>query len=87
MMVINQNSKGKVHGIISNLVIVSVDGPIIQNEICYIIKEDIPLMAEVIKTSGQMCIRDSLKTTQIYAKIIDEKKREAVNKIPDITYE
>jgi len=25
-----------------------------------------------------------LKTTQIYAKIIDEKKREAVNKIPDI---
>ena len=54
MMVINQNSKGKVHGIISNLVIVSVDGPIIQNEICYIIKEDIPLMAEVIKTSGQM---------------------------------
>ncbi|MBK9042040.1 MAG: V-type ATP synthase subunit A [Saprospiraceae bacterium] len=53
-MVINQNSKGKVHGIISNLVIVSVDGPIIQNEICYIIKEDIPLMAEVIKTSGQM---------------------------------
>ena len=25
-----------------------------------------------------------IKTTQIYAKIIDEKKREAVNKIPDI---
>ena len=26
-----------------------------------------------------------IKTTQIYAKIIDEKRREAVNKIPDIT--
>jgi site-specific recombinase XerD len=25
-----------------------------------------------------------IKTTQIYAKIIDEKRREAVNKIPDI---
>ena len=43
------NTKGKVSGIISNLVIVEVDGPVSQNEICYIILKDIKLMAEVIR--------------------------------------
>jgi V/A-type H+/Na+-transporting ATPase subunit A len=44
---------GTVYGIISNLVIVIVDGPFAQNEICYIIKGNISLMAEVIKCAGQ----------------------------------
>lgn len=46
-------TKGKVTGIISNLVTVEVDGPVAQNEICYIIMEDTKLMAEVIKVTGK----------------------------------
>ena len=43
------STKGKVKGIISNLVIVQADGPVSQNEICYLTTKDTPLMAEVIK--------------------------------------
>lgn len=42
-------TKGKVTGIIANLVTVEVDGPVSQNEICYIILDGVKLMAEVIK--------------------------------------
>jgi V/A-type H+-transporting ATPase subunit A len=42
-------TKGKIAGIIANLVTVEVDGPVSQNEICYIKLADIDLMAEVIK--------------------------------------
>ncbi|MGM9831349.1 MAG: V-type ATP synthase subunit A [Paludibacteraceae bacterium] len=45
-------TQGKVKGIISNLVIVGVDGPVSQNEICYILLGDTRLMAEVIKVIG-----------------------------------
>lgn len=46
-------TKGKVKGIIANLVIVEVDGPVAQNEICYITVGDTKLMAEVIKVTGE----------------------------------
>jgi len=46
------STKGKVKGIISNLVIVAVDGPVAQNEICYIETGNTKLMAEVIKIIG-----------------------------------
>ena len=42
-------TKGKIAGIIANLVTVEVDGPVSQNEICYIKLATIDLMAEVIK--------------------------------------
>ena len=45
-------TKGKVKGIISNLVTVGVDGPVAQNEICYISLGNVRLMAEVLKVNG-----------------------------------
>lgn len=48
----NMSSKGKVKGIISNLVTVEVDGPVAQNEICYIASGSQKLMAEVLKVTG-----------------------------------
>lgn len=43
---------GKVTGIISNLVTVEVDGPVAQNEICFVDLHGTRLMAEVIKVTG-----------------------------------
>ena len=43
---------GKVRGIIANLVTIEVDGPVAQNEICFIHLGDTRLMAEVIKVAG-----------------------------------
>ena len=43
---------GKVTGIISNLVTVEVDGPVAQNEICFIDLAGVKMMAEVIKVNG-----------------------------------
>ena len=44
---------GIVTGIISNLVTVKVDGPVAQNEICYVTLGESRLMAEVIKVTGE----------------------------------
>ena len=44
---------GKVTGIVSNLVTVEVNGPVAQNELCYITVDDTKLMAEVIKVNGK----------------------------------
>ena len=43
---------GKVIGIVSNLVTVQVDGPVAENELCYITLSGTPLLAEVIKVNG-----------------------------------
>ena len=43
---------GRVNGIISNIVIVKADGPVAQNEICYVWTGDTKMMAEVIKVIG-----------------------------------
>ena len=61
-------TKGTVSGVIANMVTLVVDGPVAQNEICYISTGGDKLMAEVIKVVGshvyvqvfesKMCIRD-----------------------------
>ena len=45
-------TKGIVSGIVSNLVTVQVDGPVAENEICYILSQGVRMMAEVIKVNG-----------------------------------
>ena len=45
-------TKGIVTGIVSNLVTVEIDGPVAENELCYITLDGTPLLAEVIKVSG-----------------------------------
>ncbi|MBR5905295.1 MAG: V-type ATP synthase subunit A [Bacteroidales bacterium] len=46
-------TKGKVTGIVSNLVTVQVDGPVGENELCYINLGGTQLLAEVIKVTGE----------------------------------
>ena len=46
-------TKGIVTGIVSNLVTVKVDGPVAENEICYIASQGVKMMAEVIKVNGE----------------------------------
>ncbi|MGL5271917.1 MAG: V-type ATP synthase subunit A, partial [Phocaeicola sp.] len=45
-------TKGTVSGVIANMVTLAVDGPVAQNEICYILTGGDRLMAEVIKVVG-----------------------------------
>ena len=56
--------KGKVKGIIANLVVVEVDGPVSQNEICYISTTGTKLMAEVIKITGQNAFVQVFESTR-----------------------
>lgn len=46
-------TKGSVIGVIANMVTLTVDGPVAQNEICYISTGGDRLMAEVIKVVGK----------------------------------
>ncbi len=58
------STKGIVKGIISNLVIVQVDGPVSQNEICYILHKEARLMAEVIKVVGPQAYVQVFESTR-----------------------
>ena len=57
-------TKGKVTGIIANLVTVEVDGPVAQNEICYIYRGETKLMAEVIKVTGKLAYVQVFESTR-----------------------
>ncbi len=59
-----QMTTGKVAGIIANLVFVKVDGPVQQNEICYIEIGDTRLMAEVIKVLGDQAYVQVFESTR-----------------------
>lgn len=60
----NKLTTGKVAGIIANLVIVEVDGPVSQNEICYINLSGVKLMAEVIKVLGKKAYTQVFESTR-----------------------
>jgi V/A-type H+/Na+-transporting ATPase subunit A len=55
---------GKVAGIIANLVIVKVDGPVSQNEVCFIQHAGTSLMAEVIKVQGDKAFVQAFESTR-----------------------
>lgn len=57
-------TKGKVTGIIANLVLVEVDGPVAQNEICFINLAGVKLMAEVIKVIGDTAYVQVFESTR-----------------------
>lgn len=55
---------GKVTGIISNLVTIEVDGPVAQNEICFIDLGGVKLMSEVIKVNGKQAFVQVYESTR-----------------------
>jgi V/A-type H+-transporting ATPase subunit A len=57
-------TKGVVKGIIANLVHVEVDGPVSQNEICYIDLDGVKLKAEVIKIMGNVAYTQVFESTR-----------------------
>ncbi len=48
-----KKTKGTITGVIANLLTVEADGPVQQNEICYVERDKNRLMAEVIKIMGK----------------------------------
>jgi len=58
------STKGKVVGIVANLVTIEVDGPVGQNEICYIDLKGVSLMAEVIKITGPIASVQVFESTR-----------------------
>jgi len=58
------STKGKVVGIVANLVSIEVDGPVGQNEICYIELKGVKLMAEVIKITGKIAYTQVFESTR-----------------------
>lgn len=60
----NKLTTGKVAGIIANLVIVEADGPVSQNEICFINLSGVNLMAEVIKVIGNKAYTQVFESTR-----------------------
>ncbi len=64
MAVTENKTKGKVTGVVSNLVIVETDGHISQNEICYILIGEERLLGEVIKVSGKNVYVQSFESTR-----------------------
>lgn len=57
-------TKGIVKGIVSNLVTLEVDGPVSQNEICYISVGGVKLMSEVIKVIGKNAFVQVFESTR-----------------------
>ena len=57
-------TKGIVKGVVGNLVTIEADGPVAQNEICYITVVGVPLMSEVIKVNGKNAYAQVFESTR-----------------------
>lgn len=57
-------TKGKVTSIISNLLTIEVNGPVGQNEICYVLLGDTRLRSEVIKVLGDTAYAQVFESTR-----------------------
>ncbi len=57
-------TNGKVKGIIANLLTIEVDGPVKQNEICYVVAPDGKLMGEVIKVIENIAYSQIFESTR-----------------------
>jgi V/A-type H+-transporting ATPase subunit A len=57
-------TKGRVKGIVANLVTVETEGAVSQNEICYITVDGVRLMAEVIKVTGRNAFVQVFESTR-----------------------
>ena len=60
----NKRTTGIVTGIIANLVMVDANGPVSQNEICFINLSGVRLMAEVIKVMGNTAYTQVFESTR-----------------------
>ncbi|MDH4261799.1 MAG: V-type ATP synthase subunit A [Spirochaetia bacterium] len=55
---------GKITGIVSNLVTISVSGPVIQNEICYILYNGLRILSEVIRIDNERVYAQVFESTR-----------------------
>jgi len=63
---------GKVTGVVSNLITIVAEGPVTQNEICFILSEEKRLKAEVIRVNGSIAsaqLFESSRTIKIGSKV------------------
>ena len=68
-------TKGKVTGVIANMVLLAVDGPVAQNEICFINTGGDRLMAEVIKING----------AKVYVQVFESTRRLRIGEEAEFT--
>ena len=57
-------TRGRITGVLSNLVSIEADGPVGQNEICYIELGNVRLMAEVIRVAGNTAQAQVFESTR-----------------------
>ncbi|MCM8813861.1 MAG: V-type ATP synthase subunit A [Candidatus Omnitrophica bacterium] len=57
-------TKGRVVGVVSNLVTIEVEGPVSQNEICYALLDGVRLKGEVIKVNGRHVFAQLFESTR-----------------------
>ena len=77
------STKGTVSGVIANMVTLKVDGPVAQNEICYIETGGDKLMSEVIKVVGEN-LRSTIESLQILIyKIFSDTCKQVVTRFYD----
>lgn len=55
---------GSVHGIIANLIVIRADGPVAQNEICFVIHQEVKLLSEVIRVEGDTAFAQVFESTR-----------------------